>query len=158
AQGFATPAWLTQPSDNRIVTTIRGVAIERGTRTPVPLASIRVYDEVTNLIGTGGTTDAQGRFELALPQGHYRLFVSRADFENDVSLSSGQDVTLDKSQQTELNVELPLTRGAVIAGRVLQVSGQPLVGAMIRVYRNQSVSGHVRPVIVPTDGAKSTTD
>jgi hypothetical protein len=154
----AAPPSLSPPMDDRPTTTVRGIVVEKGTRSAIPLASIRIFDDVAHTVRNGGTTDRLGHFEFTLVPGRYRLMASRADFDSDTTLSSVRLVVPDNSHQTVLDVELPLTRGAVIAGKVLHISGQPLVGATIRVYRNQSLSGHVHPLIVTTSGATSTTD
>jgi hypothetical protein len=157
-RGSLAPARLTQPTDDRRVAAIRGIVVEKGTRAPVPLASIRIYDEITHSIGTAGISDAQGYFEVALAPGHYRLSASREDFDSLSPLSGAQVALPDNPQRDVLNVELPMTRGAVIAGTVRQISGQPLVGARVRVYRNRTISGRVHPVIVENSGATSTTN
>jgi hypothetical protein len=97
--------------------------------------------------GRGALTDEQGFFTLTeLPEGRYTLAASKTGF---ITLSYGQrrplqagtPIQLTNGQQlTGVDVRLP--RGGVIAGHVLDESGEPLPGATVRVLRYEYAQGN----------------
>ena len=92
------------------------------------------------------STDDQGRFQIAgLPAGSYTLTAFKNGFVNATygqrrPLQPGTPVELAEGRAIE-NLDLRLTRGAVITGRVLDEDGEALVRAIVAVERYQYVRG-----------------
>jgi len=87
-------------------------------------------------------TDAQGRFEFTeLPAGRFTLTAGAAGF---VPLQYGQrrpyesgtPITL-RAAETAASIDFALPRGSVIAGRVSDEFGQPLIGAEVTARRSR---------------------
>jgi hypothetical protein len=105
------------------------------------------------------TTDADGRYELRdLSAGSYRLAVSRTGF---VPLQFGQRrpfeaaaaINVTEGARAEANVAL--IRGGVIYGRVLDQTGEPLIGTRVQALRSRSSGGQRR---LQSVGAPDITD
>ena len=99
--------------------------------------------------GRGLLTDDTGVFDFTeLPAGRYSLSVSRSGF---ISLSYGQrrpmmagtPLQLAEGQQLA-GIDFRLPRGGVIAGRVLDEEGEPVVNASVRILRYQYQQGDRR--------------
>ena len=90
-------------------------------------------------IGRTAVADDQGRFTIAnLPAGRYLLTASKRGWVTmaygaRASGRPGRSVALADGERVTANMQLP--RGAVITGVVLDQSGQPLQGAILRVLR-----------------------
>lgn len=88
--------------------------------------------------GSGGTatlTDPEGRFTLACPPGRHSFSASAEGYAKSefVELELGPGAMLE-------NVRLPLRPSCAVRGRVLDASGQPLVGAQVNVGFKRCVS------------------
>jgi hypothetical protein len=99
--------------------------------------------------GRGGrstTTDDQGVYSFTgLVAGSYTVTASKSGFVDAVygqrrATQPGMTLQLIDNQQLT-NVDLRLTRGAVITGRVLDEDGEALIGAGVTVQRYQYVRG-----------------
>jgi len=96
--------------------------------------------------GRGTLTDDNGIFDFAeLPAGRYSLRVSKAGY---VSISYGQRRPLQAGTPLQLldgqqltSIEMRLPRGSAIAGHVLDESGEPAAGAMVRAMRYDYAPG-----------------
>jgi peroxiredoxin len=91
-------------------------------------------------------TDAEGKFTIALPPGHCRLYVSAQGFATDRN-DWGLDVRVDGPNEVPDFITEPIPP---IRGRILDAEGQPVAGAVVRL-RHPSVSWKP-PVITATDG------
>jgi protocatechuate 3,4-dioxygenase beta subunit len=113
---------------------IAGMVIEEGTKSPVPGAHVFVIptDETSLLISfPEALTDADGRFTLeAVPPGRYHIGVHKEGFTPPMDPSILPAVDLAADQELR-NVLVALQRGGVIAGTVLDPSGQPMVGMAV---------------------------
>ena len=115
-----------------------------------PVKRARVFINAAELQGGRGIlTDDTGIFDFTeLPAGRYSLSVSKSGF---ISLSYGQrrplmagtPLQLGDGQQLK-GIEFRLPRGGVIAGRVLDEEGEPVVGANVRIMRYQYQQGDRR--------------
>ena len=92
-------------------------------------------------------TEDDGTFSFAeLPAGRYNLNVSQNGF---VALSYGQRRPMQPGTPIQLaqgqaltGIDFRLPRGSVIAGRVYDQEGEPMVGIMVRVMRYQYAGGN----------------
>jgi hypothetical protein len=125
--------------------TIVGRVFDANTRTPVRRAQIQATNDE---MFVDGTTDDDGRFQLNdLRAGGWRVTVSKGGY---FPWNIGQrrpfeippPVAITATQR--LDVEIPLTRGGVIAGRVFDQSGEPLAGLQVKVYRARMSQGYRR--------------
>jgi len=107
-------------------------------------------------------TDAQGRFTLTrLAPGTYRIDVQKTGFAplNDMG-RSGPTASVEGGKTT--NVPIRLQRGAVIAGRILDASGEPMpdvhVVAMRRVAGALNGLPGPSPRLLPAGQGQPTND
>jgi hypothetical protein len=154
-----TPARPLRPGE----TPPKGTAVIRGqvlatTGTPVRRAQVRAM----SMEGRGGgvtNTDAEGRYEIKeLPAGRFTLMATKGGF---VQGQFGQrrpgepGTPIDLSEgQTAERVNFVLSRGSVIAGRVVDDGGEPVSGTMVSAMRYQFMSGTRR--LMPGGGEGST--
>jgi hypothetical protein len=99
--------------------------------------------------GRGGrtaTTDDQGRYRIEeLGAGNYMVTASKTGFVDSVfgqrrPLQPGTPVVVAEAQAIA-NIDLRLTRGGVITGRLMDEDGEPLARAIVTVQRYRYVSG-----------------
>jgi protocatechuate 3,4-dioxygenase beta subunit len=119
---------------------ISGRVLTADTGRPVKRARVMVSGG-----GRGGrtaTTDDQGRYRIAeLSAGTYTIVASKNGYVDGVfgqrrPLQPGTPLPLADAQEAS-NVDLRLTRGGVITGRVTDEDGEPLARAMVTVQRYQ---------------------
>jgi hypothetical protein len=105
--------------------------------------------EVRAISDTGltrfATTDADGRYVVRdLPAGTFTLHVSKTGF---VPLYFGQrrpferrgTIRLSEGQRASADMRLP--RGGAISGRIVDVAGEPVMGASVQALRRRMVRG-----------------
>lgn len=132
------------------------------TGAPVRRAQVRAQ----SMDGRGGgvtSTDANGVFEIRdLPAGRYIVVARKAGsaempFGQRRPGEAGTPIDLADGQTAE-RVNFVLSRGAVIAGTIVDDSGEPIAGAQISAMRYQYMGGVRRLVPPPADGASDRTD
>jgi hypothetical protein len=116
---------------------VEGIILKAGTGEPLSKATVELsggpQPQVT-------TTENDGRFYFPnLAPGTYRLRSTRdghwtADYGQRWVGGPGQPITLAAGQRMT-NVQLIMTPGAVISGRITNRFGQPLVGARVRAMK-----------------------
>jgi hypothetical protein len=128
--------------------TIAGVVLSTETE-PRPVRRARVtlsQTEQGSLVRLLMPTDDAGRFSFSgLPAGRYSLSANLPGWvTGDMGMRTpggqGLTVALTDGQQIE-NVRIVMARGAVIAGRVVDDTGQPAVGARVNVTERRMVNG-----------------
>ena len=137
-----------QPRDRAVLpqgtSSIAGRVLTADTGRPVKRARVVVAGG-----GRGGrttTTDDQGRYVVqGIAAGNYNVSASRAGFVDAVfgqrrPLQPGTPVSVADGQAIA-NVDLRLTRGGVVTGRVLDEDGEALARALVTVQRYQYVRG-----------------
>jgi hypothetical protein len=103
------------------------------------------------------TTEPDGKFYFPnLPPGTYRITARRdgywpAEFGQTWVSGPGQPITLAADQKIR-NIEIVMTKGAVISGRITDRVGRPLVGARVRamkpwIQENQRILRVVQEVV-----------
>ena len=124
-----------------------------------PVRRARVFINAAEVPGgRGALTDDNGAFNFTdLPAGRYTVTVSKTGF---VSLSYGQRRPLQAGTPLQLGdgqqltgVDFSLPRGSVIAGHVMDESGEPMPGANVQVMRYQYAQGNRQ--LVPAGGAQT---
>ena len=142
---------------------IRGYVTALTTGTPLRRAQVRAM----SMDGTGGggvtSTDAEGRFEIReLPAGRYSVTAMKGGF---VTGQFGQRRPGDPATPIQLvdgqnadKVNFALARGGVIAGRILDDSGDAMSGTQVMAMRYAFSNGARRLVPAPADGGNDRTD
>lgn len=128
-----------QPADG----VVSGVVREQGTGAPIGGAQVMMVREWSGPPPSGmpgertpqATTDASGRFDFrGVAPGRYRFHAQRTGF----AISMGPDAfpaAVEVSGNVD-TVEIVLTRGGVLVGRVLDASGEPVANAMVSAMRD----------------------
>lgn len=137
---------------------VKGQVMAAGTGTPIRRAQVRAL----SMEGRGGgvtSTDSEGRYEIKeLPAGRYNVTASKGSF---VQGSFGQRRPGEPGTPIELadgqtadRVNFALSRGSVIAGRIVDDGGEPVSGTMVSAMRYQFMGGSRR--LMPGGGEGST--
>jgi len=142
---------------------IRGQVLAAATGLPIRRAQVRAM----SMDGRGGggvtSTDDQGRFEIKeLIAGRYTVTASKGSF---VATQFGQRRPAEPGTPLELSdaqtadkVNFALARGGVIAGRIMDDSGDPVAGTQVLALRYAFANGARRLVPAPADGSSDRTD
>jgi protocatechuate 3,4-dioxygenase beta subunit len=128
--------------------TISGRVLTADTGRPIKRARVAVTGAAAGGGRGGGIamTDDQGRYVVAdLAAGSYSVTASRSGFVDSVygqrrPLQPGQPLPLADGQAAS-NVDLRLTRGGVITGRIVDEDGEALPRALVTVQRYQYIRG-----------------
>ncbi len=137
---------------------LKGQVLTAGTGAPVRRAQVRA----TSMEGRGGgvtNTDAEGRYEITeLPAGRFNVMAMKGGF---VQGQYGQRRPGDPGTPIDLSdgqiaekVNFVLSRGSVIAGRVVDDGGEPISGTQVGAMRYQFMGGSRR--LMPGGGEGST--
>jgi hypothetical protein len=127
---------------------IAGRVVDHDTGRPLKRVQVTVTGAAVPQ-GASALTDADGRYTIPdLPSGRYNVNVSKAGF---VTVSYGQrrpgrtgtPLSLRDGQQIK-DVNFMLPRGSVIAGRVVDEDGEPVIGANVVAMRCQYLEGQQR--------------
>src|SRR5258708_3853741 len=112
-----------------------------------PVARARVFINAAEVPGGRGVlTDNEGAYEFTeLPAGRYTVNVSKTGF---ITLSYGQRRPLQAGTPLQLGdgqqlggIDFSLPRGSVIAGHVMDESGDVMPGISVQVMRYQYAQG-----------------
>lgn len=140
---------------------IRGQVVAADTGSPIRRAQVRAASPDARASRVT-ITDADGRFEIAtLPAGRYIVTASKGGFvtlqygqrrpgESGNQLDLGEDEVLDK-------VVLPLPRGSVIAGRIVDEYGDPVTNADVMALQYRYLAG-ARRLVPGTGSSRGRTD
>jgi hypothetical protein len=141
---------------------IKGQVRMDGTGAPIRRAQVRAMA----MDGRGGgvtSTNNEGSYEIRdLPAGRYSISASKGGF---VAAQFGQRRPGDPGTPIELadgqsaeKVNLVLSRGAVITGRIVDDGGEPVAGATVTAMRFQFMGGTRRLVPGGSEGGNDRTD
>jgi hypothetical protein len=106
---------------------VTGLVIDKETEVPIAHAGIGASGKSGARVHAGGTTGADGRFQLELEPGEYRLSASARQGGYG---TAEQDVTVGAGGVADLRLALP--KGLAIAGKVTDAAGRPQGGINLR--------------------------
>ena len=138
---------------------VRGRIVSGDAGTPVRRAQVRISGPD---IGTKSTmTDAQGRYEFRdLPAGRFNVSAIKAGY---VTMQYGQNRPFEPGRPIELvetqpmdKADIVLPRGSVLAGRVVDETGEAVAEAEVTAMRMQYQNGKRR--LVPSGRNSMTND
>lgn len=142
---------------------IRGSVVAQGTGSPIRRAQVRVMSSDGR--GNGGvtSTDNEGRFEVKeLVAGRYSVMAAKGGF---VTAQFGQRRPNEPGTPIELvdaqtadKVNFSLSRGGVIAGRIMDDGGEPVSGAQVTAMRYGFSAGARRMIQAGAEGGFDRTD
>jgi hypothetical protein len=145
----------TQAATAKESAVISGVVIDRQTGTPVRSAVVRLNPPYGRGISRTVTSDADGRFEFAaLPADKYVLSAARTGYLPTTlgEQRRGGPGTIVSVAEGETRGELtiPMSRGGIISGRVLNEHDEAVPGVEVRAlsYEFENGSRVLRPVFV----------
>ena len=130
------------------------IASDGATKQPIRRARVTINSNDGAIVRTA-TTDDAGRYSFgSLPANRYTVAATKAGYVRMTYGAKradrpGTPVTVGEGQQLA-NVDIALTRGAVITGRILDETGQPAFGASVRVMQYRMVQGE--RVLTPAPG------
>src|SRR5688500_5287871 len=128
--------------------TIRGRVTAADTGQPLRNVQVRIISLSAVMQGQPRSvmTGEDGRYELTrLPQGRYQVSASKGGY---VGVDHGQRRPFERGRPIELadkqvlgDVDVAMPRGAVIEGRVVDETGEPVTGASVTLGRYRFRSG-----------------
>jgi hypothetical protein len=130
---------------------IRGVVVKWGSVNPVSQAIVELRAETGGRPIASTATLDNGAFSFpSVAPGRYRVIATRAGFASGEfgqrrPGGSGQAISLSPGQQ-KAGVQIGMSEGATVFGRILDRSGQPLPFAEVRIQRVDHRTG--RPGLV----------
>jgi hypothetical protein len=119
--------------------TLSGLVVDDGSQKPIAGAQVMLMPSGRMVMPfrdrtRTATTDADGRYRFeGLESGEYRVTVQKAGFARLDGLDA-PELTVTSGERRE-GFNFTLRRGAVIAGRVLDEAGEPIVDAQVMVLR-----------------------
>jgi hypothetical protein len=156
-RAFPQPAQKPADAKGKPAGVIRGRITAADTGRPLRRAQVTVSASDSGERRTAAT-NSRGEYEVReLPVGRYTLFASRGGYQG-LSYGSrlpgepGSVVSLDE-EETRGDVDFALPRAAVISGRVVDETGDPLAGVNVWIMRREFFRG--RRTLVPATSARS---
>jgi hypothetical protein len=146
-----------QPKPQKRTAVVRGVVVDAHTGTPLP----RAFVELGGSNGQGSAyTDGEGRFEIQeLAAGTYRLTASRTPYlftwyGQQTPNSSGKPIVIREAEVID-KIRVPMLRGGVISGHVVDEYGHPAVGVQVHALQYRYQNGARRLTQISGFGART---
>ena len=131
--------------DGRVLNAVTGEPVGKASLVLMRADSTQAFSQSDWMRSYGATSDSGGKFIIRnVDPGKYRLKATRNGF---ISLEYGarsaqrSGAVLDLGSPQQLNIDLRLTPGGVIAGRVVDADGEPLATAQVQLLRPHYVNG-----------------
>jgi hypothetical protein len=105
---------------------VSGIVVDQETDAPLPFAAVMAAPKPAGPGGSGGTAGQDGRFQLELEPGAYRL-IGRVRDEGYGTAEA--EVSVGASGVSDVKLALP--KGLAIAGRVTDGAGRPVGGVQL---------------------------
>jgi hypothetical protein len=106
---------------------VTGLVVDKDTEAPLPYAGVYAAPRDPRASGNvGGTAGPDGRFQLEVEPGDYRVGASSRE---EGYGSAEVEVAVGASGVSDVRVAVP--KGLAIAGRLTDMSGRPVVGASV---------------------------
>ena len=143
--GARQPPRPSAPEAQKRTARIRGLVVAADSGKPIRRAQVRLNSATAG--SWAATTDANGAFEFSsLPAARYALTAAKAGF---VTIALGQKNPSDPGRPTfELrdgqakdDAQIALPRGGVVAGRVVDEFGDPVVDATVQAFQSEYMQG-----------------
>jgi Carboxypeptidase regulatory-like domain len=140
---------------------IAGTVVLEDAKTPIAGAQILLFPASRPTAPFGmppqALTDQEGRFVFDdLPPGSYRMEVRKTGLAPLSDPGRAPTAQVNAGQTTQ--VYLPLQKGAVIAGKILDAAGEPLTDARIMAMRRTNVNASNAPRLLPAAGGSQQTN
>ena len=141
---------------------VTGRVLDAETKQPIAGAQVSLILEGRPPTGpiapTMAETDASGIYRFAnLAPGRYRIMARRVGYAVSAPPDVPQIVQV-AAGQAQTAPDVLLGRGGVIAGRVLDQAGQPLVDARLMATRRMNVGRGQAPSLIPIGNGAQTND
>ena len=121
---------------------------------PVQNVYVNAYSSLPGALGSGGNTDADGRYRVTLLPGTYNVSIGLPSGSSFVSKNI-QDYKIAGDQ----TLDIKLDRGSILSGRVTDPDGKPVQNVYVNVYSpqpgafgnggNTDEDGRYRVVLLP---------
>ncbi len=143
------PTSAPRPDTSQDLCTVSGIVLRNQDGAPLKDATVFMSTDEKHEGTIATTTGADGHFELTnIPAGHYQL---SAHHDGYVAMKYGQKrpgdpgstLTLRPGQKME-DLVFKLSRSGVIAGRVLDEDGEPMLGVRVHALREIFADGKIR--------------
>lgn len=117
---------------------IAGHVLDAASGEPVRKAAVRVAGPLPLLTYRAVTTDGDGRYAVKkLPAGRYNVLAAKPTYVNATVAGDSSRLVQISDGDNLSNVDLKLSRGGVIAGRVTDEHGNPIAGVDVSITRLQ---------------------
>ena len=163
-QPSRTPARPLRPGETppKGTAVIRGQVLEAGSGSPIRRAQVRAMSMDGRGSGVTGT-DAEGRYEIKdLAGGRYSISATKSGY---ITSQYGQRRPGEPGTPLEIadgmaadKLNFTLARGGVIAGRVLDDTGDPMAGVQVAAMRYGFMAGSRRLIGAGSEGGNDRTD
>jgi membrane-associated protease RseP (regulator of RpoE activity) len=153
------PARDQPPAPRKGTGVIRGRVVRADTGEPLRRVQVSVAEwSTSDFSGPAATmTDAEGRYELTqLPAGRYQLKARRGGY---VEVAYGQRRPFERGRPLELgesavlqNIDFALPPGAVVTGRIVDETGEPVAHVSVSLDRRRYIDG-ARRLVAESSGS-----
>ncbi len=124
--------------------------------TAIPNASVEIepmfFNFAFSFMKKTGTVDDKGKSNLYLLPGKYKFIVSSGDYET----KSTKIVTISKEKTN--NIEINMGDVGNLGGKILDMTGKPIVGATVRLSGGEQTNGFVYADTTDSSGTYSTSN
>jgi hypothetical protein len=134
------------PPNAQPTATLGGIVVDRHSRMPIRSAVVRLNQPDGRGLSRTVTADGEGRFTFAdLPGGEYVLSSTRSGFlpttlGEQRRGGPGSPIAISDGEVRN-DIEIPLSRGGVISGRVVDEHGEPVPAVQVTAQHHRLEAG-----------------
>jgi hypothetical protein len=130
---------------------VHGRVVDIDTYKSLPFSTLLVYSP-DRAFYESELTDQFGTFEIRIPTGHARFGAKRRAYVTTEAIGANAvDQVIERVERSA--VDVGLARGGIIAGHIYGPNGEPLAGAVLRLYEHRYINGHRCLLAVDKDEA-----